>query len=98
MTRCEHVRALMLEHVYGLLEPAEGRELEQHVEACGACRAAFAAAQREQGVLAAAAKREFPAVRFAEPAEAAPPAVLPMARTSGGSPGWFRWSVAAAIL
>ncbi|OAI41885.1 hypothetical protein AYO40_02235, partial [Planctomycetaceae bacterium SCGC AG-212-D15] len=97
MSRCEHFQALMLEQVYGLLEPEDGRELTQHLEGCEACRQALARAGQEQGVLATAAKREFPQVRFTEPASEPAAAVLPMTR-GGGSPGWFRWAVAAAIL
>jgi hypothetical protein len=98
MTHCNYFQAQLLEHQYGLLEDDDRRDLEEHLTACADCRAALALAKQEQTLLASAARQVFAEVSFKAPAveeldlqEVEEAAVIP-------SSGWFRWSVAAAVL
>jgi hypothetical protein len=89
----------MLEYLYDLLEGAERQAFQGHLDGCAACRAALAQAQAQQNLLAAAARIEFPAVRFQPPTDAITPllrATVPLPRPQR-SRAWRRW-VAAAIL
>ncbi|HZT80087.1 MAG TPA: hypothetical protein VFA26_07695, partial [Gemmataceae bacterium] len=97
MHDCNHYQALLLEHLYGLVEGAESQALMDHVAACPACQAALDVARRHQRLLAAAAKQAFPAVRFEAPADEPAPATLPLAAPSRAR-RWARWAVAAALL
>jgi hypothetical protein len=90
----------MLDYVYGLLEPEENQQVQGHVEECLDCRAALVRAEGHRKLLAAAAKAEFPTVRFDVP-------VLNMTATrprrsaqpaEAASRSWGRWAVAAAVL
>ena len=98
MQRCETYQERLLDHLYGLLDAAEAVELEAHLAGCPACAAARDQADKWQGLIAQAAKAEFPDVQFTPPAEparrpldpVAPPAVT--VRSS-----WVRWAVALSL-
>jgi hypothetical protein len=97
---CEHCQPLLLDHLYGLLDPGEAAGVDAHLAACPACAAARADTARVQGLIARAAKGTFPHTTFAPPAEehvAAP------VRPAAGKGGWrvavaLPWAVAAAVL
>lgn len=100
MMRCDHCQSVMLDHLYGLLDPAEAAAVEEHLSGCAGCSAARDQAARLQGLFARAAKVEFPHVRF-DPPTAEPksdtPSTLPFrARWHRGA--WLPWAVAAAVL
>ena len=60
MNDCTSCRAEMLEHLYDLLDDTDGRAMQDHLDACPACRAELARARGQQHLLAAAARMEFP--------------------------------------
>src|SRR5262249_31084717 len=98
MNRCESFQAQLLDYLYDLLDEPAAQELREHLASCTSCQAARDRAEGQKRLLAAAAKMEFPEVRFgiaalpaAEPWEE--PAVL---RVPAG--GWLRWAVAATVL
>jgi A-macroglobulin TED domain/Alpha-2-macroglobulin family len=70
MLSCEHARAQMLDHLFGLLEEADDRAFQAHIVGCAACAAALRQERDFQGLLGRAARAEFPEVRFAAPAAA----------------------------
>jgi alpha-2-macroglobulin-like protein len=101
MNDCNHYQTLLLEHLYGLLDDADGRALQDHLASCPSCQGALDQAKRQQRLLAAAAKDEFPAVRFEAPAEEAAPEVVPLPEPVAmprRTRHWGRWAVAAALL
>jgi alpha-2-macroglobulin-like protein len=99
MNTCHDYQTLLLDHLYGLLDEAEAAELRAHLEGCDACRASLAAAERQQHVLAAAARGHFPEVRFEPPVVRAEAAATPSAVTLPARPRrWGRWALAAAVL
>jgi hypothetical protein len=69
MTRCDHCRSVLLDHLYGLLEPADAAAVDEHLVGCPACTAARDREARAQGLIARAAKVDFPHVRFIPPVE-----------------------------
>jgi hypothetical protein len=71
MATCRHFQAQMLDRLYDLLDAADARALDLHLSACPACKTAMGEAERVQRLLAAAAKTEFPNVRFQAPAAGA---------------------------
>src|SRR5262249_45747677 len=83
---------------YGLLDEAESQALVAHLGRCDACRAARAGAERQQQVIAVAAKAEFPGVRFAPPVLRAEPSPRAVALNPGRPRRWGRWAGAAAVL
>ena len=98
MTPCTECRSQMLDHLYGLLEPAESAAVAGHLRGCPSCAAEL---ERERGLLAAAAKSAFPEASFrppqvvdltAEPSRQDEPARRPNRN------GWVRWVVAAGVL
>jgi hypothetical protein len=96
MNTCEHYQEQLLDRLYGLLDATEVRELEAHLASCPACQSAQPQAEVHKQLIAAAARAEFPAVRFQAPA-------TPLA--GRGPVGWVRrlqvsrrWLVAAAVL
>ena len=103
MMRCDDCQTLMLDHLYGLLDPAETAAVEKHLAGCPNCAAARTQAARTQVLFAKAAKSEFPQVRFTAPIEQ--PA-MPRNRSdmyygaskqrSRGSAA--RWLVAASVM
>src|SRR6516165_957338 len=100
MERCELYQALMLEHLYDLLEGQERQSMETHLAGCAGCRAALESAKQQQCLLAKAAKTEFTAVQFQAPAGSEPaPATIPMpAPVRRARPNFRRWALAAAVL
>ncbi|HJZ57060.1 MAG TPA: zf-HC2 domain-containing protein, partial [Gemmataceae bacterium] len=76
MMRCDHCRSLLLDHLYGLLEPADAAAVEEHLAGCPGCAAARDHEARAQGLIARAAKSEFPHVQFVAPAADVAPAAL----------------------
>ena len=69
MFDCTRCRESFLDHLYGLLEPAEDSQLLDHVAGCAECRVARAEAEKIQRLLAAAARADFPEVTFSPPAD-----------------------------
>jgi hypothetical protein len=96
MKTCADRQNLMLEYLYDLLDDAECRDLQGHADGCPSCATALRQAQVQKGQLAAAAKREFPNVRFVAPAESQP-ATLPFRRAIIKHP-WVRYALAASVL
>ena len=66
MSDRDRYRALMLEHLYGLLEPDEARELGAYLASPDGAELR-AAAEQSRARIAAAARVDFPAVTFAPP-------------------------------
>src|SRR5262245_17565386 len=110
MTRCEWAQALLLEHLYGLVEGEDRVQLETHLEACGVCRLALGQTESQRELLSAASKVPFADVRF-EPPSAVPmgpsetrPAVtipsdskMPVIPRCGHRVQWTRYAVAASL-
>jgi hypothetical protein len=92
MMRCHDCRNLLLDRAYGLLDEAENATIDAHLAECPACAAA---AGREQGLIAAAAKSSFPNVSFAPPVEEP---VLPFTPRRKAKASWVQWAVAASVL
>lgn len=96
--RCDQCREQLLDHLYGLLDPAEVAALDEHLAACPACAVARAEAGRLQGLLAQAAKPVETDIRFVAPTE---PAIEPARKaeeprhTVGRA--WVTWAVAASL-
>src|SRR5437879_4888694 len=84
MHGCEACQGLLLEYLYDLLEGPERQTLVEHLGGCPACQAALAQAEAKRQLLAAAARMEFPDVRFTPPAEQ--PAVQPAAPPTPAAP------------
>ncbi len=106
MTRdCHRWEPLLLDYLYDLLDAEEAYALEAHLQACPQCRQGLTQAKRQQKLIGAAARREFPMVRFEPPSEAVPSEAapgeeaivvgLPKVRRSWD---WKPWAVAASIL
>jgi hypothetical protein len=97
MNPCEQFQRQLLEDLYGLLDGAEAQGLHDHVSACAACRTARDRAQVHRSMLAAAAKEEFPGVRFVPPPQGTrlKPAPSPAVKYR---PTFARWAIAAAVL
>ena len=92
--RCNDCQPLLLDHLYGLLEPAQAADLDAHLTGCAPCAAARAEEARAAGLFAKAARHSFPHVRFVPPTDAVPSSVaVPAARERVGG----RWAVAAAV-
>lgn len=105
MWTCETCQTQMLEYLYDLLDEGDRQQFQEHLAACPACQATLRQAQGQQSLLAAAARMEFPDVRFQAPVET--PATLPLPAAqpapaatcgSGKRRAWKRWAVAAAVL
>jgi hypothetical protein len=100
MFRCDTCQEQLLDHLYGLLEPADAAAMDAHLADCADCAAAREQVTRWQGMLARAAKSDFPGVTFAAPPEPAAPAAseppAPPRRTARDV--WVRWAVAASLL
>ena len=105
--RCDHCEPLLLDHLYGLLDPADAAAVEGHLTGCGSCTAARDRARRDQGLFARAAKLPFPQVVFTPPAAepsangvaaTVPSSLSPQPTRPGRRAGLVRWAVAAAVL
>jgi len=96
MNTCHDCQAKLLNHLYGLLDDADERGVQDHLKVCEPCRAALATAQQQRQLIAFAAKGEFPKVRFAPPAqpvaEPTEAAAVPLPQRS-----WQRWAIAAGV-
>src|SRR5438270_12874699 len=98
MYTCADCQPRLLDDLYGLLEPDESKQLLDHLATCPDCRRARAEAERVQKLLAAAARSEFPDVRFTAPAaDVTPAAQIPVRRSRSRVFGWVA-AVAAALL
>jgi hypothetical protein len=87
--------------MYGLVEGAERAALVEHLGGCEACRAALTTIEGQRHLLTAAARAEFPGVRFEPPDLTALPEVPASVKfTKPPRPrrSWQRWAVAASIL
>lgn len=71
---CDQVREHLLDHLYGALVDADAAEVERHLAACDACRAATRAARAQRDVLAEAALAEAGDLRFDAPSPSPDPA------------------------
>jgi hypothetical protein len=101
MSRCEDIQSQFLDYLYGLLDAPEAQALRDHLQGCSGCQAAMVRAEGHKRLLGAAAKIEFPQVRFSVPgiiplssARESKPVLPPVRRTRV----WGRWAVAAAAL
>ena len=95
MSPCNHYRDLLLDDLYGLLDASEVAAVEAHLAGCPACTSARIQAARDVGLIARAAKTEFPEVRFTPPVEVAPA----LGRSPHPlRPAWVQWAVAASVL
>jgi uncharacterized repeat protein (TIGR01451 family) len=74
MESCGQFQAQMLDHLYDLLDAHEQQALLRHLEECPSCAAALKGASKQQEMFAAAARMEFPQVRFAPPSNTLSPA------------------------
>ena len=93
---CHDCQALLLDHLYGLLEAVETAAVESHLAVCPACSAARSDAARAQGLIGKAAKSSFPHVRFTAPLEEVTvpaPGVKKSAKRN-----YVGWFVAASVL
>jgi hypothetical protein len=98
--RCDECPLVMLDELYGLLEPKESAALAAHVATCPACAAAFARAKADQVRLQNASTLSFPALQFSPPVE--PSVTVPREYASPGEKSvratWLGWAVAAGLL
>jgi predicted negative regulator of RcsB-dependent stress response len=101
MSNSDRYEALMLEHLYGLLEPDEVHELEAYLASPDGA-ALRARAEEWKTQLAGASRMEFPEVHFTPPTKRPEPVVTPAAAspfaglTMKGV--WTKWAVAACVL
>ncbi|HEY3787299.1 MAG TPA: zf-HC2 domain-containing protein, partial [Urbifossiella sp.] len=103
MMRCNDYQALILDHLYGLLDEAEAASVEAHLADCPACSAARSQAERAQGLFAQAAKSDFSHVKFTAPVEVYAQPKVGEHRFHGSSKkiakrSWLGWAVAASVL
>jgi hypothetical protein len=106
MLTCEKCRAALLDRQYGLLDAADAAALDAHVAACPACRTERAKVERFGRLLSAAARTDFPDVRFVAPAEHTGLSATRSLRSGAGrSRAPFRaavnlvaWAVAACLV
>lgn len=103
----DRFEALMLDQLYGLIEPNDAAELEQYL-ATPAGAELKAKAEHWKKLLSHAAKAEFPEVQFAPPSSTSPltpasnpvrpasptPATSPTNKTKTPSQVWQRWAFA----
>jgi hypothetical protein len=96
MDPCGPIQAQLLDFLYDLLEADEHRALREHLDYCTTCQAALRQARDQQQLLAAAARMEFPQVRFEPPAEVLPFRQQPAA--AHGRRSWKRYRGLALAL
>src|SRR5262249_31255783 len=98
MISTERFHELLLDHLYDLLDEADAQSVREYL---AAHPGAGAEAERVRGLMAAAARCEFPQVRFPPPVEPTPsrPLVSPRPVTGHSARGyWLRWAVAACLV
>lgn len=96
--RPDDIDPIVLDWLYGLLDPAEAADVAAKVAADPDWAAAHERVAKAQGLMAAAAKSAFPAVVFTPPVElVTAPARKSAARVSMLSV-WTKWAVAASLL
>src|SRR5262249_3479872 len=98
MTSCDHCRAQLLEHLYGLLEPDEAQALQAHLEQCAGCREALGRAQPGGQWLPGAAKTRSGALGFEAPPAGASIAEVRTPVIRWFQSAWVPWAVAATVL
>src|SRR5262245_21671929 len=98
MNGCDEARERLLDSLYDLLDEGEQAALAAHLAGCAACQAALEKARQQQRLLAAAARLEFPAVRFVPPADAPAAAAALFPVPARAARPWRRWAVAAGVL
>ena len=101
MLTCDQCRSALLDRHYGLLDAAETTALDAHLATCPACQAEQLTVERFGRLLTAAARTEFPDVRFVAPAEApAPAGYTTTDARPARRPFWSvaGWAVAAGLL
>jgi hypothetical protein len=98
MTSCTSNDELLWDYLHDLLDPAQVKELEQHLMSCPACHVALEAARVDCASLASAARLDGPFPLFEVPAPVSTP-TLPL------RPAWspltasrWAWVAAAAVL
>lgn len=97
MTGCERFQPQLLDYLYDLLDDREHGDLEAHLSGCEPCQAALKRARQQKQLVAAAAKAEFPAVRF-EPPHAAVTVPHEGRPAVESGIGWRLLALAACIL
>ncbi len=104
MPPCEPCQTRLLDYLYDLLDAEERSVVQAHLVGCPACQSALAQADSQRGLLAAAARLEFPEVKFQVPPAAVRPRPVPVAPRDlpGARPRpvrrWGRYAAAAAVL
>lgn len=92
--RCHDCHPLLLDRLYGLLDPADAAALDEHLTGCVDCAAARDREARAAGLFARAAKHSFPEIRFVPPTDAVPSSAVAPAKPERV---YARWAVAAAV-
>jgi hypothetical protein len=69
MRSCDDFSELLLDHLYGLLEPDEDAALRAHLSACPKCQAELQVATKQQSLLARAAQTVRELAPFVAPVE-----------------------------
>src|SRR5262245_36048096 len=69
MRSCDDFSELLLDHLYGLLEPDEDAALRAHLAACPGCQAQLRTATKHQSLLARAAQTVRELAPFVAPVE-----------------------------
>src|SRR5919109_4870615 len=105
MPSCVDFSELLLDHLYGLLEPDEAAALRAHLETCPKCAAELVEAQKQQTLLSQAAQMYRDLAPFVAPVEkfAAVPAeeASPAPVSTKARRFWHRrlpWVAAAAAV
>lgn len=92
MQRCLECQNLLLDHLYELLDDVEHQFVITHLKECEACQAALVEAQRQQRLLAQAARLAVPEMDFQHLATDQRPAdtTTPLQDTSAPTPVVFQ--------
>lgn len=93
MLQCHDIDALMMDWLYGELDPEAARQVETHVEGCSRCEAELAAFERTRDLFRQVPAEEPPsaitAMLMREAASRAAPATDSKQRGGGGIGGWL---------
>src|SRR5262249_21463245 len=99
MNNCESFQSQLLAYLYDVLEGDDQLKLQDHLAQCPSCQARLERARVQKRILAAAAKAEFPNVRFVQPqAEVRPASPVVSAPARRRRRPVLRWAIAAGIL